>query len=378
MIYLWNADIRSLIIYMSCILMSFLFVHFYSNQKRADDFVHKWLNYILISIPVALFIGFRGRTTGADTATYIRHFFNYDTINYGEITYKLFLLLSNYIGKGRYYTVLFLIYSFITMIFLVATLDIYIDNKKLNCALFMFYSFLGLYMADQMRQLASVTLSFFGCALLQKRKYLLGCIWTVLATLMHISSLVVLAGWILFYVLRNRSRVIFIYGNGNIRFVVNLRVFIFAFIVSFALPHFYIPLFRICAIIVPERFKQYFTTRVFVQKIGWGLLVDIMPLIFLILFAWQYGKKEMAENEWLYDFAMLLLPFRIIGYFSYFIARLIYYPILACIILISAKAAKSKKVLCAAIIMSIGYFSITYMYFDLHDIFPYVTFWEMF
>lgn len=377
MFYLWKADVRSLIIYMSCILISFFFVHIY-NYKRRDNFVYRWVGYILISTPVAFYVGFRGRTTGADTVTYIHHFLNYDRINYGEATYKFFLNLANNIGNGKYYTILFLIYSFITMIFLVATLDMYIDNGKWTCALFMFYCFLGLYMTDQMRQLAGVTLSFWGCALLQKKKYLWGAVWTILAGLIHTSALVVCCGWILFYFIKNRTDVAFTYRKNNIRFIVNFRTFMVTFVSSVIILVFYEPLFRLCSNIVPEAYRQYFTTRVNVRTIGWGLLVDVMPLLFLMVFAWEYGKKEMVENEWLYDFSMLLLPFRIIGYFSFFIARLIYYPMFACIILISIKAAKSKKVFWYAIIMSLAYFMINYMYFDLHGVFPYVTFWEVF
>ncbi|MBS6041959.1 MAG: EpsG family protein [Clostridium baratii] len=284
-------------------------------------------------------------------------------------TRSLFFTIINYIifkmSRGNV-TVYFCIIAFVTLYFFLLSVEKRKGRTNLALCLFLFYTFLGLRMLDQMRQLLAVTILSYSLCMLENNKIKKSIFYAILASLIHITALPI---YLVFY----------LYSKVNLlnrkKYITILTIIIIAIFIK--------PIINIISKfnLYGSYYNEYFTSSVSNGNIGMGLLLDSMPLLFLILYfmAKRPEKYERASSNLLYTFFL----FRYMGYFSYFIMRMCYYSYTEGIIYFSKKyeilKCKSSKIIfkiCITIIM-ISYFLI-YFYFLMSKegmYFPYIPFW---
>lgn len=276
------------------------------------------------------------------------------------IKYAIFKISSGNV------TVYFCIIAFITLYFFLLSVEKRKERANLVLCLFLFYTFLGLRMLDQMRQLLAVSILSYSLCMLENGKRKKSIFYAILSSSIHISALPI---YLLFYLyskvdILNRKRYI------TVLIMIILAIFIKPTINIISKLNLY-----------GNYYNEYFTSRVVNVNVGMGLLLDSIPLLFLILYFFRKKpeRNERVSSNLLYTFFL----FRYMGYFSYFIMRMCYYSYIEGIIYFSRKYEnlkyKSSKIIFKIFItiIMISYFLI-YFYFIMSKegmYFPYIPFW---
>lgn len=350
--------------------VSLLIAYLYSKRKNHLPSWGKLIAYLIIIFPYMLVVGLRGAYVGADTITYINMFFHYDKVQYGERLFRFLLYITNKLGNGQNYSILFIIYAFFTLYIMIYAVDFYEkEEKNLTFFLFLYYCFFGANMMDQMRQLAAMSVVLLTLVLYVNKKTVWSILVGVISVGVHTSAIVVFITLLLIKCGKLYKKVLVKYYNKSmlIRYRL-LFVIIFLIVILMSAYEIIIPFL---ASVVPTAYKQYFTTRVNIQSIGLGALFDILP-VFVVLFTYKKNQNINEEDDMLYCFSIMAIPFRLIGFMSFFVARISYYPVLTSIYILSNKDKDNiwKYVLG---ILAILYFIIYYVFMNSHAIFPYYS-----
>lgn len=365
-----QGNYGSLFLYFLVYAISILIAYCY--QKR-DYTNNKILWRTLIILCPTLMTGFRSiYYCGKWSDTYNNYLSFIQTGNdiqsLLKITNSGFFTIIKYIifhiSNGNV-TVYFTIVAFSTLYFLLLSIENRKSRPNLALCLFLFYTFLGLRMLDQMRQLLAVAILSYSLCMIENNKIKRSIFYGVIASLIHITALPIY----LFCYIYSRCSIL----NRRKYITISMLMMIAIFMK---------PIINIISKInLYGSYSTYFNERVVYSNIGLGLILDYIPLIFLIVYFLNKipKKHERMSLNLIYSFFL----FRYMAYFSYFIMRMCYYPYTEGIIYFSEKYEdikyKSNKIIfkiCITIIM-ILYF-LLYFYFSMGRegmYFPYIPFW---
>lgn len=318
---------------------------------------------ILTTIPFSYLCAKRSEYTGYDTLNYIN---GYLDMKYGIIVsddgsfnflFKILRLVTYTIFGDNIFIWLFLL-SFLAL--LIFNYSFSLISKRVfayssTCLLFLLY--LSPIMLDQSRQFISVAL--VGLAyIFFKQGFVKKFIFTiVISTFIHESSIL----FIIFPLLAN-VKIVKKYSY----------VLPFIFIISIFFVNY---LTNEIVAYLPDKY-EYIKGQTGVQTSGFGWIIDLFPLFFILLFYYKYRTIVDRNNLPLEICALSALPFRMAGYTSYFVMRLSYYgEVIGLILFCELLSHTNKRKAIILIIISILIFSlrwyIAYVYLGLHAVIPY-------
>lgn len=365
----WNLYADSWMCYIMAfsisILMSALFA---SADKRVRPNkgplynIFLLISYFFIALPVVYVIGRRASTVGFDTHNYYASYYdsegNYfstlmrasNKIEYGFV----FLRWLSYHITGASPLGAVLPMTLLTIIAVVHALKVFDRCENIPLALFVFYACFGLKMCDQARQLLAVSLLGIAVAYLKndrKRKFIF---WLVCAASFHASAWL---GIILITFSDESTK------NEKINRRIQMAV-LGLFLVLFA-----------GTSVLQERYGIYFDGLSSGGDIhlGMGLLLDMLPIIPVLL---KVPQNRLSKK--LKKVSLIAVFFRILGYISFFVMRLYYYPMfIGWLVMASeSKHIHQKRINIIAIIICTAYFLVYYVMLLQHNVVPYKTCFE--
>lgn len=324
-----------------------------------------WIIFIVLA-PSLLF-GFRDYDVGADTSNYVRGYTNLYLINSNDMLYEhiwdgdpIFRLFGYGVYKlfdGDVFVYLFGI-AFFTLYVLVSALNRWLDKFSLPLVLFMYYSFLGMQLLNQSRQLAAISITVYALTFLYQKKYLKYYPLVIIASLTHYTAIIGL---------------FFPFIKFKFTSLYPLKNWIYFFIL-FISPFIIVPLFSIFENFISDSYTHYLTEISF-DGIGMGLVLSLVPIIIPIILFYRYLSTEF--EMFLFKVTIMAFPFRFAGYFSYFVMRMYYYGAIASVLIIPMaiqnikSITQRKKSIAIIIIIYLAYYVVNYMYMDIADMFPY-------
>lgn len=325
-----QMNLPSGILFWLVFLISIIASNFYQKirlEKNEDGSIkirkiNKLAKFIMITIIVifpALLIGLRAHDLGYDTTNYVTSFlniqYNFSLYNVfyeifgGEPLYHLFRYLTFIIFNGNPTVFLFLM-AFLTLYIFILGLDKWIDKISISLALFTYYALFGLQLLNQSRQLFALSILFYGFYYLANKKYWKYFLIVIIATSIHFSAIIGI-----FFPLLNFKE--------NNFYSLKKRMFLLSL---FILPVLMYPIFTIIKYIIPESYSSYLI-NISYDGIGLGLILTLIPVFLPIIIYYPFLKKK--EVSLFVRIASLTFPFRLAGYYSYYIMRMHYYGAIA-------------------------------------------------
>lgn len=295
----------------------------------------EFLFLLVACIPMIVFSSLRFQT-GADYEQYVRNFEYsiYDLPKMKAFQEPLYVL-SNvvvYLFMGNSPQVWIALMALITIV--VMALALFLTGKKIDYSLFflLYGCFAYLHSFNYIRQMAACSFILLGLVFLSQRKYVKFFIFIAVATMFHTSSMVFFLA-IAFFLNKtgeyekNEKKISLIMGG-----IILLMFFIILFIPQIIE---ILPFLR-------KYVESYFQNTELSLGIGW--LIDIIPIgVGLVL----RRKKILSQGHLggiLYYFSWLIIPFKLLGYYSYGAGRLfIPLGLLAIFIISLSQAEKDVK-----------------------------------
>jgi hypothetical protein len=326
---------------------------------------NKFIWTTLIIIGPAVLVGIRHYDVGADTMNnvlgYMRDGYSYslDSISRYGYLFQLIRYISFHITSGNPTLFLFFL-AYITLYILVRGLDKWINELSLPMALFVFYSVLGMQLMNQSRQMLALSILLYAVHYLAERKFLRYCLIITIASLIHFTAIIGL----LFP---------FLYFNTSRYYPLKKLLYYSLWLITpLILPQ----LLSLFMYILPDAYSHY-VSNVSSTGIGMGLVLNILPVMLPIIIFKRYlcGKT----NDYFVRIAILVLPFRLAGYYSYYLMRLQYYSMIFMLLITSTilkninNKLKRKIVRFGLIGIHLSYFLVTYVYLNDSSILPYRT-----
>lgn len=363
---------ESICIYISAVFISMIIAFIYDLRKEKISKISRIVYFALSSLPYSILIGFRGVDVGYDTKNYVYMYRNILDDEYFEILFRWICKVFFKLGYTKNYGYAFSVIAFITIFFFLYAVYVYDKKTSITFSLFVYLMFYGCIMTDQMRQTAAMSLFLVSIAYICKKEYKLAFLYGVIGCTMHTS--VIFAYIVLVpisFLKLNSSVTLQLYA---VKYYVSIRLFItiiLSFIVIIFASNLWIKFFFA---IVPVRYISYFTTRIDIQSIGFGIISDIIPIFLLLIIGFVSKKK--AKDGIIYAYGGIGIIFRLLGYFSFFLARMAYYPNLVSIMALPSYINKYSigvriglKML--VIFAAIWYFLMFSVHYNQHNAFPY-------
>lgn len=369
----WDSVLK----YTICILVSVLLARIYDGIKRREEIRYHILYYFIIATPFALLIGLRSANTGFDTENYIKWIENIKLVENREVIFRFILKFFESEFDKYGYSIIFIFFAYLTLVSYVWAVDLSGKNASVSLGLFIYLTYFGLRMGDQMRQLVAMSIFSLAYILLLKRKYILGTLVAGISVGTHTSALFAILLIVFIRIIKLYKVTSFkVYGN---KFKSMLRLIICIVMGSIVILAGFQVIMVILSKIMISRYQFYFTSLVKYQKIGFGIIYELYPLILLGLF-FREKLDSQVEHE-IYAYAFLAIIFRLVGYYSYFVARMANYPILMGMILIGKEIKKYKgqnKFLVQLVIgiSAILYFVLYYIILLGHGMVPYESIFD--
>lgn len=365
----WNlyADswIRYIVAFLTSILLSTLFA---SINKRVRPNQGPLYNafllifYLIIALPVVYVIGIRASTVGFDTHNYYaRYYESYggyvsnlirasNKIEYGFI----FLRWLSYHITGGSPIGAVLPMTLLTIMAVVHSLNVYDRCENIPLAMFVFYTCFGLKMCDQARQMLAVAFVGIAIAYLKKEQKYKFLFWIVCAASFHASAWL---GIIL----------ITLFGKDTKSEKIKRRI-------QMAVLGLFLLLFASTSVL-QERYGIYFDGLSSGGEIhlGMGLLLDMLPIIPILL---KVPQNRLSKK--LKKVSLFAVIFRILGYVSFFVMRLYYYPMFIGWLVMASEGenVRQKRINIIAIVICTVYFLVYYVMLLQHNVVPYKTCFE--
>ncbi|MCI8994832.1 MAG: EpsG family protein [Lachnospiraceae bacterium] len=356
-----------------CVASISIFVAYvYQNCSNRKGYIKKNIFGFFIIILPAVFIGSRQSIVGVDTINYWRGYLDIDNVieSQGffnaaktEILFFIIKFLCHLIWIDNP-TPFLTINSFITLLFLFLSLDKLKDRASMPFSFFIYYSFLGMQMLNQMRQLVAVTIVLYAVTYLLERRRGMAVFWIIIASLYHFTALVSFSFIFIIDIMDKKEH----FKGIKEKFLLTL-ILVSPFFISLMM--------KIASSFLPSKYDVYLkTANSSFSGSGLGFLVQVLPVIIPLIFFHQYIKDKRIRA--LIVCLCLAIPCRIAGYYSYFLMRLMYYPIvLICVIFsIIRNETKGKiKFVFSTFIMIVccGYYIVNYMYINGEIMFPYIS-----
>lgn len=336
------------------------------KQRKQIRWIVRWITYVVISFPFAILIGLRRYDVGADTKNYVKMFYAPKNINKNlEFAYRKIVYFCNDIGDGNNYSVLLVLFSFLTLFFVLFAIEIMDKEASVTLALFLFFAFMGLNMTDQIRQMLAVSLFAVFVAFLNRKSYIYAGGILAIAVGIHTSIILAIGLLCIIRTLKLDSYVKVSVCNSVMYFRAKLMLCIIG-VCLFIITSFPV----VCSILFTymlPKYKFYFDTAVEIKNMGMGFLLDMtMPLLAVVC----TDKKKMDKKEGiLYSFVFLTVIFRLLTYYSYFVGRMLLYMNIIGILLLTIMIKEYKKQKRRKMLILIVIFGIMYFIFNIRNYF---------
>ena len=375
-------DLRSNIIYTTAIILTILFARYYQSVNKNKTRTHVVGVASLVSLPMVLILGLRSINVGYDTYMYVHYMYERrKALPKAEVLFTWSLNALRYLfGSDKYYVMLLFFSEIAIVIAFAALLSVHeeIDFVWFVIAYLLIFA---LCLTDQFRQLIGVSMFLASVCFLYNKKYLSALLVLLAGTGIH--NTVAIAGLLfcICYLIAldriHETRILY----GSDKYVsIKFSLFLFLCIILAAVGLFL--LFKNKAFvdyvktILPPKYVKYFTTYLRREKIGLGVVLDMMPILPVLLL------KDKIQNriEWtMYIFCYMAPLFRLCGYLSYFLYRMMYYPEIVAFALMAILSCRMKEKTfwnITAIGFCIVFYVLNYVYLNNHGAFPYYFFFE--
>lgn len=362
------ADINSILIYFGALIITLIFLHYFSNAKTQNRFVI-FLGVLITALPLSLIAGLRDPSVGTDTSDYMVIFnsiyksslvecFSEIEIEKGFVL--LVKILSILLGEDN--SIIFFALEYVSLIVLIyALLNI---KDKLNPCLVFFLYFLVFYHCSLniVRQGLSMSLIILMIVKLVDKKYIQSILVLLISSCIHISSVIVIlfifaAVWLKNY--RNLPSKRFFY----VLSLVTLMIF------------FYFCWEDIVTLPIFSSYDKYLKDD---YSLGLGIFItgSIYFIIPLTLFKSEIFSEY--DTEVLFNIAAMYIPIASLGYFARYASRLNLYPKIAIVLFASHLIHKVKNpserkfLLCSYLFLFIWEYVRYYMILNQTEAYPYL------
>lgn len=344
---------------------------------------YRGIRCALTALPFAAALGLRAYHVGYDTYAYAYHMYGNLTISSSgrEYTFSTMVRLLHWLTDGRNYTVMLLFFSFAILYAAFYAADRIGGNSNLAVFYTAYCLISGLCITDQFRQLFGCSLFLLALAMYYSKQKAAFIIMVFLAVGVHNTAAIAFAVYLAccFVVQENERRLgIWTASGHNLVFAYSFRLALFLSLVVVGTWLFYTSsdFIDFVAQVMPKAYVNYITARLDYKQIGFGLLLDsmiVVPGIFLNRYAQTKQEKSMLL------FGLLVPAFRVCGYVSYFLYRMLYYPQIVLLAFYGAVLAKEKVPgywKWAVCLISALFYVVNYMYMNNHGAFPYRFYFE--
>lgn len=333
------------------------------------------------ALPFSIVLGLRSWKVGYDTYVYIYHMYGHlEGFSEREYVFAAVVRLLHWLTDGGFYPVMLLAFSFAAVF-----LALYAaDAVSISCNLPVFYAgyclLSGLCLTDQFRQLLGCSLFLLALAMYNNKKRFAFVAACLAGTGIHNTILIAfLIYWLCSLAADGKEREVLVwYRRHSIMVTLGWRKALLLALAVTGAVFFYVDrrFLQFVVQFVPESYMQYFTSRLDYQKIGFGLLLDSM-IVIPSLFLSRYTQTKQEKTMRLFGF--FIPVFRVLGYVSYFLYRLLYYPqivLLAFYAVIFSKTDVPGYWKWATAGIALVFYAVNYMYMNNHGAFPYQFYFE--
>ncbi|MFA6308367.1 MAG: EpsG family protein [Clostridia bacterium] len=363
---------ESILIYSLTFFSSILLAWVY--QKRLSK-LHKLVKvrvfgYIIIILPTVFLASVRNGI-GTDFGYYLNNYHVFQNTNIfiaiketGEPFFTLLNYIANFLFFGQDWGIFFLS-SFITMVFIVLTLDYFKKHISIPVAMFIFYMIFYLTTYNVVRQMIAVSIILFSYKYVVEKKPFKFLILVIIAALFHQSAIICLAFYFLRYIRFEHFYVKIVY----LTIIFTSTLWIDSFI----------GLLKNIPIISGYLDKYGFE----ISHFGFGYLLYAIPIVApAILFANKVIKLN-PNYRFFINLSILYVPMSLLGYYQIWAIRATYYVTISQIILIPlilySLKLKSNKILGYTMVI-IYYLLIFYFEFVLNnssESFPFMSIFQL-
>lgn len=326
------------------------------KSYRKLSIIEKYFWIFLIVILPAIVVGFRAFTVGADTENNVSGYlndgstFSFKNISWSRYIFELIKFITYHLSDGNPTFFLFIL-AFLTLFILVLGLDKLSLKFNIGWSLFIYYTILGMQLLNQSRQMLALSVFFYSIHFFISKKWVIFFLTNILASLIHFTSII---GLILpiFYFSRDRF-----YPLKKISYLCLWGI------IPLVLPN----ILSVASIIVPENYSHYIESATY-DGLGLGLVLSVFPIVLPICLLGN--NIHGTELGFYVRTALLVIPIRIAGYYSYFLMRLQYYPMIFMILIIplalnNVEKRYHKNILSIIMILiCLIYFIIYYVYLN--------------
>lgn len=377
-----DSNVYSNILYLVGILGSFLMAYFFQKLTPNKIKIAQIFKSFLIASPMSIVLGLRSISVGYDTYMYSHYFFGkLEALPKTEFLFSQSMVLLNRMFGSDNYTIMLLFFSYATVFFAFYAIEKFNTNNSRAVYVLSYCLIFGLCITDQFRQLLGCSLFLMAIAYFSNEKRIRGIIYVIIGTFTHSTVLVVALVYLVCGLIEKSE-----FGNVRVQFskensmgfTLNPKALIFfGFVVVVLFLFFTSSSFLDFLInIVPINYTQYFTTRLNQESVGLGLVLDsmvIIPMIFLHKYCITHHERT------IFLFGLFVPVFRLCGYMSYFLYRMLYYPELAVLmlygVLLRRQGVPCYMKVIVVLICALFYY-INYMYLNNHGAFPYEFYFE--
>lgn len=321
-----------------------------------------FIKILLVFLPMIFVLGTR-INTGADYEQYSWNFAKIYSVSnltqiFSESKEPLYVISMLFVSKifGNNVQAWFFFMAFMTFFVITIAINEVDNNINLPVFIILYGLYIYMYTFNYVRQLFAASLILLGmiyCLKNHKKRFVF-CI--VLATLMHRSSIV----FLFFYFLKNTK-------------LVNKNFYHIIIILSVA----FIPLMPIILskiTFLSKYIQSYFDKKNF--SFGIGFLIDVIPIAFLSIYMNLKKNDNGYLGNILTEMSWLIIPTRILSYYSYAAGRLFINVALIAIFGYSIDV-KGKTTISQiyTILIFFLYFVYTFYVSNNCDVFPYTGIW---
>lgn len=335
-----------MLFYLIIFSLSTLFIHLGSKSKTRQQLI---MYSIGVLIPV-IAATYRGISVGKDTAVYIELYYAYVSASsidqlFMMMNTELLFILTSYIGTflGGYKFVFFC-YSFLTITFLLITLNKYKRYLCISLGYIMFLFLLYNTSLNIMRQMLAVSFILFSTSFLLENKKTLFKLLLIISLTIHLTAFA--AGIIIYIIYKAIS------ASKNIKPLI-YKLYALSLIIAFFM----------CNIIISYLANiGYGNSYAYVKGMDPSVIssTDVLYSLILIYIAYKAMiKKEISviSPDFFFLSSLTCLTLFCTGYYNMWFSRMAYYMLIfACVylpmIVNSPKLRRYKKIYSIGIIFA--------------------------
>lgn len=369
-------NIESLIIYLIGIFGTTVLAYGYEKFSFHKKNTHLIWKVFIISTPMSLVLGLRSMTVGYDTFAYCYYYLErLESMPEHEFIFTGTIRLMNYFLGGTNYTPMLLIFAYSNFFLSIYAIEKIEEEHSVDFYALSYSLIFGLCITDQFRQLLACALFAISIIEYEQGKRLKSLFFFIWGIGNHFTIIIpTIVYWVCSKVENFHGSEIDIALQRTTRIRIKTKTLFFIGLVLFFLYLFFksTKLIEILIWVLPgEYYTGYLTSKLIREAIGFGWLIEA-SIIFPLFFSHKYCKTQFERT--LFLFALFVPVFRLTGYMSYFLMRLMYYPMIMVVVLYSILMKKrnvSKLWKNFTLLICIAFFVIKYIIYNEHGAFPY-------